>query len=171
MCYYHCDLCNYDCVDRRSFDRHIKHKQHILNLNKSKNPNYVEGPKYVCKICNSSYKYASSLTRHKKECEETRINNIQSQLTQIVIKCNRDGSYDIPQRIQDEIIFKWLESKRLAINPELVTTLQTQVPQPAQVRQVNAFGSENYDCVTFGGNFEILRRPGDAFEYTVHIEL
>jgi hypothetical protein len=172
--YYHCVECNYDCVNRRTFDSHINSKKHIKNVLVTRG--LEQKVTYTCNQCNNVYSHYSSLARHKTTCFANLVN------TEID---------KIPIHIQEEIAKRWIARQNVPSSPnysytpkgcdngtnvvalECTINRHPTVPTPASqvvltsvpTRQVNAFGNENYDCVTFGGNFEILRRPIDAFEY------
>ena len=60
-----CDMCDYQCIDRRDFTRHLntqKHKRRILEDLKVANTK-----NYKC-VCGKSYKHSCSLSKHKKVC-------------------------------------------------------------------------------------------------------
>ena len=60
-----CDMCDYQCIDRRDFSRHLntqKHKRRILEDLKVANTK-----NYKC-VCGKSYKHSCSLSKHKKVC-------------------------------------------------------------------------------------------------------
>ena len=170
--YFVCELCNFNCINKRAFDSHINSKKHIKNGLIARGQ-LVEQPKtYTCNQCNNVYNHYSSLARHKKTC-------IPQQIT--------STAEEVPQHVQEVIIQNWIARQpntHAASNMPITTPIQPapnhepeqqvsnpepahQVPNPEPVRHVNAFGNENYACVTFGGNYEILRRPVDAFEYMI----
>ena len=83
---YLCVECNYETVDKSNYNKHIKSKGHrkklsqidksiIINGNKKKLPGV-----FMCK-CKKVFKFASGLSRHKKECNGI---NVEVQLTTLI---------------------------------------------------------------------------------------
>ena len=91
---YYCEKCDYNTNDRKDWKKHIltrKHKKDTFDIKKSEksaNDNTIihllEPHKYVCSICNRSYKFNSGLSRHMKKVhlEKTNIDSSEKLLLQ-----------------------------------------------------------------------------------------
>ena len=91
---YYCEKCDYNTNDRKDWKKHIltqKHKRDTIDIKKSEksaNDNtmihLIEPHKYVCSICNRSYKFNSGLSRHMKKVhlEKTIIDSSEKLLLQ-----------------------------------------------------------------------------------------
>jgi hypothetical protein len=75
----HCYFCDFSCSKQSDYERHIltrKHKKRSISndlsiVGNEKNALYAENEKkFVCELCNKSYKDNSGLWRHKKKCKE-----------------------------------------------------------------------------------------------------
>lgn len=159
MADYECKACAKSYKSFKIFKTHLKSTTHLKNMGIGIN---VET--YICNICKCVYKYKRSLDRHLVKCRNTLLPaSITETETSVVLKYNADGTIptstidEIPAAVKDAIINEWK-----ATNP-----VPTPVHTVSNTQSVNAFGNENYACVTFGGNYEILRRPVDAFEYMI----
>ena len=78
---FHCDLCKFNCKDKRTFYSHLKKPYHInlvtlhnANLqNQSVLPSHQtvqEDSTYKCIFCDASYRHRSSLSRHTATCKK-----------------------------------------------------------------------------------------------------
>ena len=168
MCFYHCELCHYDCVNRRTFDSHINSKKHKRNVLISKN--IPIGPKtYQCPTCDKVYNHYSSLARHKKTCVQEQIN------TQIS---------DVPQHVQEAIINQWRATNQPSGNPVVsppapsqatasiinsANTVninpQTQINQTINNYIVAPFGKEDVSHIPFERRRDIIDRNLCAYEH------
>lgn len=91
---YYCEKCDYNTNDRKDWKKHIltrKHKRDTFDIKKSEkseNDNTIihllEPHKYVCSICNRSYKFNSGLSRHMKKVhlEKTNVESSEKLLLQ-----------------------------------------------------------------------------------------
>lgn len=86
-----CDLCFYNTLDRSNFYHHKQTKKHILNIEKNKldkqknksyhklsqnNDNITTTEKLQqneCSLCKKIFSYKSNLSRHKKICQNIKI--------------------------------------------------------------------------------------------------
>ena len=60
-----CDMCDFQCLDRRDFTRHLntqKHRRRILE-----DLSIANDKNYKC-VCGKSFKHSCSLSKHKKVC-------------------------------------------------------------------------------------------------------
>ena len=73
---YYCELCDYSCSRKSSFDKHLSTRKHKMVVNGSKSCKNEK--KYLCE-CGKSYSHDSGYYRHKKTCtfiiEEKETNN------------------------------------------------------------------------------------------------
>lgn len=71
---YCCSPCNYATTNWSNFNKHIKTKKHLLNtddnsdsdINNNNTKNTIVDKKYTCSYCEKEFKFASSLSKHKK---------------------------------------------------------------------------------------------------------
>ena len=61
---YFCNLCDYGCCKKSSWDQHILTTKH----SKAKNGLMPANKKYACENCSTTFKHQSSYCRHKKKC-------------------------------------------------------------------------------------------------------
>ena len=66
---YECNLCDFKCSKNCDYQRHISTLKHIHRVND--NGGVFFNPKHICVVCNTYYKHASGLSRHKKICKYT----------------------------------------------------------------------------------------------------
>jgi hypothetical protein len=68
---YNCKECDYNTSNKKDYKKHIETIKHIkLTQANLEIPNYLEKTKeFVCN-CGNSYKHASSLSKHKKKCQD-----------------------------------------------------------------------------------------------------
>jgi hypothetical protein len=67
-----CLLCNYSTNCKKDYQKHLLTKKHKLNSGET-----VKIPKkFVCSNCELSFKSKTTLWRHKKKCDQTKINNV-----------------------------------------------------------------------------------------------
>ena len=90
---YYCEKCDYNTNDRKDWKKHILTRKHKMDKNytkkseKSANDNtmihLIEPHKYICSICNRSYKFNSGLSRHMKKVhlEKTNFNSSEKLFT------------------------------------------------------------------------------------------
>ena len=73
---YYCELCDYSCSRKSSFDKHLSTRKHKMVVNGSESCKNEK--KYLCE-CGKSYSHDSGYYRHKKTCtfiiEEKETNN------------------------------------------------------------------------------------------------
>jgi hypothetical protein len=66
---YHCDICDYNSIYKRDYERHIKTKKHVGNKmatdGNKKSPNAQTSGIYKCDICEKIYLDRSGLWKHK----------------------------------------------------------------------------------------------------------
>ena len=71
---YYCENCDYLCLKKSEWERHINRKKHFVNKScehvNNKNANNVD---FICENCNKKYKCRSGLWRHIKKCNEKNI--------------------------------------------------------------------------------------------------
>ena len=77
---FHCTVCDYRCSKKFLWKQHIATKKHNDNImvtqdnSKQTTPN-VKSEGLVCADCGKVYKYASGLSRHRKQCSVATIDN------------------------------------------------------------------------------------------------
>ena len=112
---FYCVLCDYNCIKKSNFDKHLsteKHKKRLLDdqimTNDDQKVAKVAQPLYTCE-CGKKYKYKQGLSVHKKKCNfisEKPGDNSNNQLTlsnDVVLKLLNDN-----QELKN-IIFKQQE--------------------------------------------------------------
>ena len=79
---FHCDLCKFNCKDKRTFYSHLKKPYHINlvtlhNAANLQNQSVLTSPQevqeditYKCIFCDASYRHRSSLSRHTATCKK-----------------------------------------------------------------------------------------------------
>ena len=66
---YECKSCDFKCSKNCDYQRHISTLKHIHRVND--NVSVLFNAKHICLVCNTHYKHASGLSRHKKICKYT----------------------------------------------------------------------------------------------------
>ncbi len=64
---YQCNSCDYECCKKSCWEQHLrtaKHKNANLALTNA-------NTKYACELCSRTFGHRSSLSRHKRICENT----------------------------------------------------------------------------------------------------
>jgi hypothetical protein len=64
---YECKICDFNCSKNCDYQRHISTLKHIHRVND--NGGVFFNAKHICLVCNTHYKHASGLSRHKKICK------------------------------------------------------------------------------------------------------
>ena len=93
---FYCELCDYECCRKSSWNQHTLTAKHI----KATNGLMSATKKYACENCTKNFKHHSSYYRHKKKCEKTHItpeksinnqsNMITTELVMELIKDNKE---------------------------------------------------------------------------------
>ena len=70
-----CELCHFKCCKKSDFDRHILTQKHIIANKMLENANSFTSENaipitFICKNCNKKFIHSSSLSRHKKTCNQ-----------------------------------------------------------------------------------------------------
>lgn len=90
---FHCDKCDYSCVRKHDYIKHLQTKKHndtIDDYKKSENVHFCE--------CGKSYSHRQNLYRHKRSC---------------ILKNNSDDDVRYPKWIK--FYPKWIMSKKMSI--------------------------------------------------------
>jgi hypothetical protein len=66
---YECKSCNFKCSKNCDYQRHVSTLKHLHGVND--NVGVFSNAKHICLVCNTHYKHASGLSRHKKQCKTT----------------------------------------------------------------------------------------------------
>ena len=92
-----CDMCGYQCLDRRDFTRHLntqKHKRRILE----KDLRIANCKSYKC-VCGKSFKYSCSLSKHKRVCVKCVRDHISGEKAE-----NTSNSMSVDEEITAELL-------------------------------------------------------------------
>ena len=75
---FNCDLCDFNCNKKSEWNRHIKRKKHLVNINgnnvnkiaekNAENAENLNKENYQCNNCYKTYKCRSGLWKHKQKC-------------------------------------------------------------------------------------------------------
>jgi len=90
MSEFYCDACNVSCAFKSDYDRHISSQRHAKR-EKQKAKNLADTQ---CECCGKRYKFASSLSFHRKTCTKAQGNQAQGnqqQMQLIVHDVNNDA--------------------------------------------------------------------------------
>ncbi len=94
---YECKSCDFKCSKNCDYQRHIATLKHIHRVND--NDGVFFNAKHICLVCNTQYKHASVLSRHKKICKYTEpvqsaplpvVDNMQMNLILELVKQNQE---------------------------------------------------------------------------------
>ncbi len=106
---YECKICNYIVESKSAFSHHKKSKKHLEKVNKPNDiihdyplviqnyPNIIqeknnneesEEKKYICKICNTEFKYNTGLSKHKKKCKLDEVDELKKKIIEIKQQCD-----------------------------------------------------------------------------------
>jgi len=66
---YECKTCDFKCSKNCDYRRHISTLKHLHRVND--NSGVFFNANHICLVCNTHYKHASGLSRHKKICKYT----------------------------------------------------------------------------------------------------
>ena len=75
MSEFYCDACNVSCAFKSDYDRHISSQRHAKR-EKQKAKNLADTQ---CECCGKRYKFASSLSFHRKTCAKAQAQQAQAQ--------------------------------------------------------------------------------------------
>jgi hypothetical protein len=78
---YECNPCNFNTYNKKDYLRHIITNKHEKNIN----PDTILKKEYICK-CGKTYKYSSTLSRHKKICPNNDYNIIENKKNNEIIE-------------------------------------------------------------------------------------
>ena len=84
---FYCEKCDYSTSRRSQWTRHIATAKHLMdNLDNKKVPNNFKA-EYMCE-CGKSYNYMSGLCKHKKMCNKTNLEIINSDVIDKLLEQN-----------------------------------------------------------------------------------
>jgi len=83
---YTCKACDFTCSKNCDYRRHLSTLKHLHRVND--NSGVFFNANHICPVCNTHYKHASGLSRHKKICKYAE--PIQTQPSQIIMHSNND---------------------------------------------------------------------------------
>ena len=84
-----CEKCNYKCIKKSDFDKHISTAKHQMLINANEEiANVAEIKLHHC-VCGKKYKHLPTLSRHKKQCNYISNNEI------INIDITNDNEFNI----------------------------------------------------------------------------
>ena len=64
----YCENCNFKCINKKDYNRHLNTAKHQILSNTIEKPQKTPKPlSYICD-CGKEYKHNSSLWNHKKKC-------------------------------------------------------------------------------------------------------
>ena len=105
---YFCEKCNTKTNNKKDFDKHLltaKHKK-LTNVNDMLTDFHKNMPNciFICKNCNTNFKHSSSLSRHKKKCqqENQEINNEIPQITPELIMSVLQQNKELQQMLVEQ---------------------------------------------------------------------
>jgi hypothetical protein len=93
---FNCELCDFNTSNKNDYNRHIatqKHRSNILATDCNKENSNIH---FMCEICDKEYKNRTGLWRHKKKCQEIKINvqqnmeNSDKDLIMMLVKQNSE---------------------------------------------------------------------------------
>ena len=116
-----CRECNFKCLKRGDYNRHIKTKKHLKIIS--------EGVKYRCKICEKVFLNRSGLWRHKKKCNKKLDNEEYKELYYELLKEQHKLKDEIT-RVYQELIKKQQE------NDEIMRKLMYNMTSCAIIQQI-----------------------------------
>jgi hypothetical protein len=127
---YFCKTCDYSCVVKQSYERHLKAKKHILAIQQqTTTQNSQQNKQYNCSICNKYFKDRAGRWRHQKKCTKETHTNINERLNvDEETTGSLHGSSDIPVELILEVIKQSKEVQNVLIeqNKELQKQLLEQ---------------------------------------------
>ena len=94
---YECKSCDFKCSKNCDYRRHMATLKHLHRVND--NDGVFFNAKHICLVCNTHYKHASGLSRHKKICKYTEpvqstplpvVDNMQMTLILELVKQNQE---------------------------------------------------------------------------------
>ena len=71
---YRCDSCDFNCIKKYDYDRHLSTRKH-LKIHEDNETGAIAGKQSYSCDCGNVYKYHSGLSRHKKTCTHTMLDN------------------------------------------------------------------------------------------------
>jgi len=116
-----CKECNFKCLKRGDYNRHIKTKKHLKIIS--------DGVRYKCKICEKVFLNRSGLWRHKKVCNKKLDNEEYKELYYELLR-EQNKLKDEITRVYQELIKKQTE------NDEIMKQLMHNMTSCAIIQQI-----------------------------------
>jgi len=93
---YICNICDFKCSKQSNYKKHIDTQKHIKNSQNDIKKELIE--EYICE-CGKKYNYYSGLWRHKKRCNNSQNNTLESSISGASIS---DASNNVIQLLINE---------------------------------------------------------------------
>ena len=87
ICKFNCIECNYKCLKKGDYNRHLLTNKHNLKTNDNKNNTQITSTEFVCN-CGKKYKYRQGLSYHKIKCNYLENNEIKDSSNNQIILTN-----------------------------------------------------------------------------------
>ena len=137
---YLCELCDFTCINKKDYNRHLSTQKHKRLTNTNKNS--PKNPKAFICSCGKEYKHAPSLTKHKKICT--------------FIETEEDADENIQQLIEkkddDDVDYKQLLIQSMKQNSELIKQMSEIVPNIGNNNNSNNTTTNNFNLQFFLNN-------------------
>ena len=158
--YFFCEKCNCECVDKKAFNKHIKTKKHLRNIQ-------PQPTVYDCNICKKTYKLQANYNKHVTSCKA----KIETSL--------------IASGLPQDQVSNVLAAIKIAPNASALSTINTQnnintqtintqnnqtantINNVTQNIYVTPFGKEDISMITAEMRREIIGHEKRAYEFFV----
>ena len=154
---YICNLCDFKCSKNCDYQRHISTLKHLHRVND--NSGVFFNAKHICLVCNTHYKHASGLSRHKKVCGDAQpnITAYSSQPAPQLDPTPKASSDDMQTNLILELVKQNHEFKQLLIEQNKTII---EVAKNSQVN--NTISNSNNNNKTFNLNVFLNETCKDA---------
>ena len=162
-----CEPCDFKCSKQSNYDKHLLTLKH----DKAKNGNIVDNNNFTCEMCNNKFKHASSLSRHKKNCNNIELiineipNKVENNLINIILKENTDFKNLVLQVVKNNSELLQQNQEYQKQNQEIQkqnSDLQKQMIDVCQKIQPTTINNTNSHNKTFNLQFFLNEQCKDA---------
>ena len=163
---YSCNICDYNTLYKRDYNKHLLTAKHTKNemVQKSlKSPIQIDTPQYICNHCEKKYSDRTGLWRHKKKCTYSNENTV-------VAVSNNHISTSIVDKKEDMSDMKELIIALMTQNQEMHKEMLNILPQIGNTTNNNTMSNSNNKTNNFNVNMFLNEHCQNAMNISDFIE-